>query len=165
MTGMFLDKEKYTAALMYMLSRLKAIEGKKKLYKLFYFLDFDFFEAYDKSFTGETYVALGMGPAPRYLDALTDELTANGYLTIRKERKFPTHEKDTVIYQPKKAVGYKFTPQEKRMLDRVLTLYGGKTGKELEQLSHCQAPYISSGLGDVIPYEFAYYRDTPDLKS
>ncbi len=62
---MILDKGKYKAAFLYMLQVLGMIEGKKKACKLFYFLDFDYYEAYETSFTGETYVSYPMGPFPQ----------------------------------------------------------------------------------------------------
>ncbi|HWS83989.1 MAG TPA: hypothetical protein VN207_06990 [Ktedonobacteraceae bacterium] len=55
MATMVLDKEKYKDAFLYLLGALEKIEGKEKACKLFYFLDFDYYEAYDIPFTGETY--------------------------------------------------------------------------------------------------------------
>lgn len=158
-----LDKEKYKAAFLYMLNKLGKIMGKKKAYKLFYFLDFDYFEAYEKPFTGETYVALPMGPAPRYFDAITEELKKENKIKIEKIKTMPQHENDTIIYTPKTKVDYKFSTEEKTMLDRIIKVYGGLTGKDLEDLSHNQAPYAAVGNNDVIPYEFSFYRDTPNL--
>ena len=158
-----LDKEKYKAALVYMLSKEGGIEGKKKMYKLFYFLDFDYYEAFGKSFTGETYTALKMGPAPQYFDAISRELEKAGVIEIKKIRKLADHENDTVVYNAKKKIDYKFSAREKKMLDRIMKQYGDNTGKQLEDISHCQAPYRASDIGDVIPYELSYYRDTPGL--
>lgn len=160
-----LDKEKYKAALLYILSKLGKIEGKKKAYKLFYFLDFDFYEAYEKPFTGETYTALQMGPAPRYFDAIAEELKNDGIIEIKRERMSPLHDNDTVIFLSKKETAYKFSKQEKDMLDRIVTVYGNLNGKALEELSHAQAPYAAVNLYDVIPYEYSLYRDTDNLTS
>lgn len=163
MGSYILDEQKYKAAVLYFLQKLGSIVGKKKAYKLFYFLDFDFFEAYGKPLTGETYTKLPMGPAPKYFDAITDQLVSDGYVGIKKERTSPNHDNDTVIYTPLKQMDYKFSSQEIKMLDRISRLYGGFTGKQLEDLSHTQAPYLAVSLGTVMPYEFSYYRDTADL--
>ena len=164
MINYFPDKNKYKAAFLYILNKLGKIEGKKKAYKLFYFLDFDYYEAYEKPFTGETYVALPMGPAPRYFDTVADELIEEGSIEIKKLRKMSYHENDTVIFSPKKKTNFKFTKEEQNMLNRIIKIYGNKTGKDLEKLSHNQAPYSAVNLYDVIPYEFTFYRDTPNLK-
>lgn len=164
MANFVLDKEKYKAAFLYLLEKLGKIEGKKKAYKLLYFLDFDFYEAYDRPFTGETYTALPMGPAPRYFDGIAEELQKEGLIEIVKSKTQPYHENDTVIFSPKKIIKSHFSGEEQKMLDRVVKVYGNLTGKDLENLSHEQAPYAAVSLYDVIPYEFSYYRDTPNLK-
>jgi hypothetical protein len=51
MATMVLDKEKYKDAFLYLLCALGKIEGKKKVCKLFYFLDFDYYESYEPSTT------------------------------------------------------------------------------------------------------------------
>lgn len=163
MVNINLDKEKYKAALLYIANSLEGIEGMKKAYKLFYFLDFDFYEAYGKPFTGDTYKALEMGPAPIYFTSIAQELVDENKMEIKKVRKSLSHENDTIIYKPLKNTDYKFTGEEKKMLDRIIKLYGNQTGTNLEKLSHAEAPYNAVGLYQVIPYEYSIYRDTPNL--
>jgi len=104
-----------------------------------------------------------MGPAPTYFDAIAEELHNEGYIKISKERKSAFHENDTVIFKEIKPIPYEFSDNELRMLDRVVEKYGPLTGRELENISHSQAPYAAVSLNDVIPYEFSFYRDTPNL--
>ena len=49
---------------------------------------------------------------------------------------------------------------ELKMLDRIATKYGQLNGKQLEELSHAEAPYIATELRQEIPYELAFYRGT-----
>lgn len=158
-----LDKEKYKGAVLYIANSLGKIEGMKKAYKLLYFLDFDFFEAYEKPFTGETYKALPMGPAPLYFSGIIDELVKENSLKVEKVKMFPNHNNDTVIYKPLTKNSYKFSEPEKLMLDRVIKLYGNRNGKDLEVLSHFEAPYNAVDLYQIIPYEYSFYRDTSNL--
>ncbi len=158
-----LDKEKYKAAIVYICNSLGKIEGMKKAYKLFYFLDFDFYEAYDKPFTGEIYRALEMGPVPIYFSGVVQELVDEKKLKIRQVRMSPTHDNDTSVYLPLDNSDYKFNTEEKKMLDRIIKLYGYQTGKNLEKLSHAEAPYNAVNLNQIIPYEYSIYRDTPEL--
>ncbi len=160
---MILDKGKYKAAFLYMLQVLGMIEGKKKACKLFYFLDFDYYEAYETSFTGETYVSYPMGPFPQYFEPIVKEMEEEGIIRVGYEKKSPTHENETIIYRPVEVPDYPFTKKERNMLDRVVKKYGALTGKDLQDLSHAQAPYNAVDLNEVIPYEFSFYRDTPDL--
>jgi uncharacterized phage-associated protein len=50
--------------------------------------------------------------------------------------------------------------EERQMLDRVARKYGNLNGKQLEELSHAEAPYIGTLLKQEIPYELAFYRGT-----
>lgn len=158
------NKEKYKAAFLYLARKLGKIEGKKKICKLFYFLDFDYYEAYNQPFTGDVYKAYPMGPVPTYLDVIIDELEREKSIRINKIRTFPNHENDTIVFEPKKGTDYTFTVEEKKMLDRIVRIYGNLTGKDLENLSHSQAPYNAVSTYEIIPYEFTYYRDTLGLK-
>lgn len=160
-----LDKIKYKEALLYIANVLGKIEGMKKAYKLFYFLDFDFFEAYNRPFTGDTYKSLPMGPAPIYFTSIVQELVAEKAMKIERKRTLPVHENDTTIYVPTKRSTYKFSKEEKQMLDRIIKQYGGMTGKDLERLSHTEVPYNAVEVGEIIPYEYSAYRDTPNLTS
>ena len=160
-----LDKTKYKAALLYIADALGKIEGMKKAYKLFYFLDFDFFEAYDRPFTGETYKSLQMGPVPIYFTAIVEELVNEKLIKIEKKRMSPAYENDATIYVPIKQPSYKFSKEEKHMLDRIIKQYGGMTGKDLEKLSHTEVPYNAVEVGEIIPYEYSIYRDSTNLTS
>src|SRR3989344_2788337 len=49
---------------------------------------------------------------------------------------------------------------KKKMLGVVVVKYGHLNGKQLEELSHAEAPYIGTELRKEIPYELAFYRGT-----
>jgi uncharacterized phage-associated protein len=163
MTTAILDKEKYKAAFLYMLEHLGKIEGRKKACKLFYFLDFDYYEAYEKPFTGETYVAFPMGPVPEKFREIEEEMEREGLISTYQRKMSPTHDNLTTFYKPETSVDYPFTEQERKMLDRIIRKYGASTGKELEDITHCQAPYNAVDLREAIPYEYTFYRETSDL--
>lgn len=75
--------KKYEQAILYLCFKLgKEIRGKKKLAKLLYFADFDFFEKNQKSITGDIYKALPMGPFPVSLDAITKKIAKEKMLSI-----------------------------------------------------------------------------------
>ena len=68
---MTLQKKKYQQVILYLCKKLGGeIQGKKKLAKLLYFADFDFFEKNQKPITGDTYKALPMGPVQSLLRKL-----------------------------------------------------------------------------------------------
>jgi uncharacterized phage-associated protein len=163
MTTMLLDTKKYKAAFLYMLQSLGKIEGKKKACKLFYFLDFDYYEAYETSFTGETYVSYKMGPFPQYFQPLVEEMQVEGLIQCTTKRREDWHENETITYTSTGTLDFPWTAQERAMLDRIAEKYGALSGGELEDRTHAEAPYNAVDLNEVIPYEFSFYRGTPDL--
>lgn len=158
---MALNKAKYENAILYLTRRLGGeVHGKKKLAKLLYFLDFDFFEKNERSVTGDEYKALPMGPFPSAMDGITAGLAGSGKLTIEKRSEYSGYE-PTEVYgakvEPDIAV---FDPEEVAMLDRVILKYGNLNGKQLQDLTHAEAPYIGTEPNQVIFYELAAYRGT-----
>lgn len=158
---MVLHTEKYKQAILYLCIKLgKEIKGKKKLAKLLYFVDFDFFEKNQKYFTGDKYKALLMGPFPISLNNITREMVRDKSLKIKSVQErdgYIATEIYTCLKEPKLSV---FSKEEKDMLDRVVKKYGHLTGKQLEDLTHAEAPYSGTKSNDFIFYELAFYRGT-----
>ena len=165
MVPTILDKTKYKAAFLWMLQSLKKIEGTAKAAKLFYFLDFDYYEAYEVSFTGEVYVAYPKGPYPYYFEAIVEEMEAEGLICCDYVQKVPEDERETVTYSPVGMLDYRWVAQESSMLDRIVKKYGVVDEKDLEDLSRSQAPYYAVELGEIVPYVYSFYRGTSDLTS
>lgn len=158
---MAISKKKYQQVILYFCRKLGGeIRGKKKLAKLLYFADFDFFEKNQTSITGDLYKALPMGPFPTAFDDVTKEMSKKNMIETKtveeREGYFPT-EVYRCIDEPDESV---FSQEEKKMLDRVITKYGHLNGKQLEDLTHGEAPYIGTELKKEIPYELAFYRGT-----
>ena len=158
---MSLNRKKYQNAILYLCSKLKGeIRGKKKLAKLLYFVDFDLYEKKQKAITGEKYFAYPMGPFPEALEDITNEMIEGKTLNIRQDKGVngynPT-EVYTYLVEPDISI---FDDEERKMLDRIVLKYGNLTGKQLEGLSHAEAPYIGTELRKEIPYELAFYRGT-----
>jgi uncharacterized phage-associated protein len=158
---MAIDSKKYKQAILYLCSKLgKEVRGKKKLAKLLYFVDFDFFEKYQKYFTGDKYKALPMGPVPISLNKITQELVKEKALQINSVKEREGYN-PTEIYICKKDPDLAiFSPEEKKMLDRVVMRYGHLNGKQLEDLTHAEAPYSGTKPNGEIFYELAFYRGT-----
>lgn len=155
------NAQKFSEAILYLLAHAPngTIEGKKKLAKLLYFVDFNFFEAFEKPFTGATYRALPMGPVPQELDAI---LTALEGKEIEIKKKSIGLANDMVIYslnaKPSKLTFKTLSDDEKKVLDKVARDYGRLNGKTLEHVTHSEAPYNAVVSGEYIPYELAFYR-------
>lgn len=158
---MSIHRKKYLNAILYLCQNLKGeVRGKKKLAKLLYFVDFDLYEKIQRSLTGDTYRALPMGPMPVSLEEITDELTKGGLLNVERVEERQGYN-PTEVYKCLQAPDISsFSKEEKEMLDRIITKYGHLNGKQLEELSHAEAPYAGTEPKKIIPYELAFYRGT-----
>ncbi len=158
---MSLHRKKYQNAILYLCHKLKGeVRGKKKLAKLLYFADFDLYEKIQKSITGDIYRALPMGPVPAALEEITVEMEKKKMLGVEKLEEHEGYNATEIykcLIEPDISV---FNEEEKKMLDRIVVKYGHLTGKQLEELSHAEAPYIGTELRKEIPYELAFYRGT-----
>ena len=158
---MSLNRKKYQNAVLYFCRKLKGeVRGKKKLAKLLYFADFDFYEKNQKSITGDDYIALPMGPVPSALEKITSEMVKRNMLGVDQVEEIKGYNPTEVyrcITEPDLSV---FNDEERRMFDRIVVKYGHLNGKQLEELSHSEAPYVGTELKQRIPYELSFYRDT-----
>lgn len=155
------NKEKYTNVILYLCSKLGGeVRGKKKLAKLLYFVDFDSFEKMQRSITGDLYKALPMGPVPDSLQEVTVEMADKGMLqveSVSENKGYNPTEVYKCLTAPEVSV---FSEEERRILDRVILKYGHLNGRQLEELTHAEAPYNGTEPLQEIPYELAYYRAT-----
>lgn len=155
--------EKYENTVLYLCSALGgSLHGKKKLAKLLYYIDFDRYEYQEstKTITGDTYQAWKMGPVPKHYTRVIAALEKKrliktqsvegpgGYLPI---------EVYTSSAEPDMSV---FDEDDKFILNRVVKQYGGLTGKQLEDLSHAEAPFIATEQSQEIAFDLAFYRGT-----
>ncbi|MDP2586584.1 MAG: Panacea domain-containing protein [Candidatus Komeilibacteria bacterium] len=155
-----ISEKKYKEVILYLAEKLGGeIKGKKKLAKLLYFVDFDFFEKFQKSLTGDVYKALPMGPFPITMERVLTDMAREEKITIKFE-KVRADYNPTEIYRVKKKIEGNFSKEEQQILDRVVLKYGNLSGKQLEDLTHAEAPYIGTAPNQEIAYELAYYRGT-----
>lgn len=158
---MLLNRKKYQNAVLYLCRKLGGeVRGKKKLAKLLYFVDFDLYEKRQKPLTGDVYRALPMGPIPSALDEITITMKKKKLLSIENIREHTGYNATEVYRCLKEPDVSAFDKEEKKMLDRIAMKYGHLNGKQLEELSHAEAPYIGTELRREIPYELAFYRGT-----
>lgn len=155
-----LNQKKYQNTVAYLCQKLGGeVRGKKKLAKLLYFADFDFYEKNQKSITGDIYKALPMGPFPVSLDEVTTEMQEKKVIAIEQVKEREGYN-PTEVYRCLTTDFSALDDEEKQMLDRVVLKYGNLNGKQLEELSHSEAPYIATELSKEIAYELAFYRGT-----
>lgn len=155
--------KKYVNAILFLCKKLGgSVVEKKKLYKLLYYIDFDKYEYKEsmKSITGNEYIAWKMGPVPKDRGIVLDLMMADGLLE-ESEVHISDGINNAIKYTAKKEPDMSlFDEDEIFIMERVVKKYGQLTGKQLEILTHAEAPYIATEQNEVIDYGLAFYRET-----
>ncbi|MEA3506115.1 MAG: helix-turn-helix domain-containing protein, partial [Elusimicrobiota bacterium] len=81
------NKDKFKQVLLYILEKCgaKPNVGETVLYKLLYFIDFNYYETFEEPLMGESYRRIKYGPAPSHFNMVVDEM-----ITAREIKKVTT---------------------------------------------------------------------------
>jgi uncharacterized phage-associated protein len=127
------------------------------LYKLLYFIDFDYYEKTGKFLTGLTYVRNHYGPTPtRSFVDVVKQMEANDELEVISTKFFNNTQKK---YLPNvKADLRDLSAKELEHINETLARLSDKTATELSELSHYDTPWLSAKQGEPISYRSVFYR-------
>ncbi len=150
--------KKFKQVLLYVLEKVgaKPNVGMTVLYKLFYFIDFDYYEKYEQQLMGLTYFKNTHGPTPREFKKVIDQMkideeieqVKSTYFKFEQKKFLPRVEADLSL----------LNGRELDMIDDVLKRYADRSARELSDMTHRDMPWQASKDGENIDYEFAFYR-------
>ncbi len=150
---------KFKETLLYVLSKVgaKPNVGETVIYKLLYFIDFDFYEKYEEQLIGATYIKNHHGPTPVEFKTIVEEMIKNGelvqvpgkYFNYPQRRYLPLRE--AYLTKLKDA-------RELKHIDEVLDRLGDKNAKELSDYSHEDVPWVVATENKPLDYETVFYR-------
>lgn len=154
-----INEKKYKNAILFFAKKIQnGTLGKLKLMKLLYFLDFDFFEKYGRSVTGDEYLRFEYGPVPRMGEKILKKMSGNE-IKITK-RKMALGLNDQMHIEALKDFDINvFAKEELLMLEEVADKWEKFVGAEMKNASHGEAPWIATKPNGVIDYNLAYYRN------
>lgn len=150
--------DKFKQVLLYILETAGARPniGLTVLYKLLYFIDFDYYEKYEMQLMGLTYFKNTHGPAPREFKMVIDQMIADGEVEQVASKYFTREQKK---YLPRKSPDLSLlNGRELEMIDSVLERYGDKSATQLSEMSHRDTPWKATESGENIDYDLAFYR-------
>lgn len=151
--------EKFKEVLLYVLGKVGAKPniGETALYKLLYFIDFDFYEKFEKQLTGACYIKNHYGPTPVEFKKITKEMEQKGEIEKVRSKYFQYERKK---YLPRREPDLtKLSAQEIKHIDEVLARLSDKNAQELTEYSHSDTPWLVHENGEIISYESVFYRD------
>lgn len=153
------DLEKLKVMIHYIIGRCGFQEnvGRVVLFKLLYFSDFDNYELYEQSISGETYLRKRMGPVPLHFQDAITELKKEGKINETTETviNFPKYKYSSLI-QPDTSI---LSSKELQVIDDTINRISHFLSKEISEYSHGDIPWRIAKEGEALNYEAVFYRD------
>lgn len=154
-----INEQKYKSIILFFANKVRnGTLGKLKLMKLLYYLDFDFYEKYGKSVSGDQYLRFENGPVPRMAEKML-KLMNEDQIKIRKV-KLVGYNNPHMLIEPLQVCDISlFTKEEVLMMTEIADKWEKFTGTDMKNATHGEAPWIATEPNDVIDYNLAYYRN------
>ncbi|GAB4294200.1 MAG: hypothetical protein Kow0090_08800 [Myxococcota bacterium] len=151
--------DKFKEVLLYILNKAGARPnvGETVIYKLLYFIDFDFYEKYEEQLMGALYIKNHHGPTPVEFKAIVKRMEEEGELERVKSKYY---EYEQTKYLPRKSPDLSLlSGLEIKHIDETLDRLAHLNASELSDLSHKDVPWMIAENGTPISYESVFYRD------
>lgn len=131
--------------------------GQTVLYKLLYFIDFDYYELFETQLMGLKYIKNTFGLTPIDFAKLIKEMEKSGEIEAIKTKIFSIDmAKYLPLIEPDLSL---LSAQELAHIDKILEKHSDKSAKELSDFSYKDVPWISASDKEQIDYEAAFYRN------
>ncbi|MFZ2975395.1 MAG: type II toxin-antitoxin system antitoxin SocA domain-containing protein [Candidatus Moraniibacteriota bacterium] len=155
------NQKKFKTVLTYILKKVggKPNIGMTAIYKLLYFIDFDYYEKFEKQLMGAVYIKNHYGPTPVMFGKIIEEMKSKNEIEEVRS-KFYDKEQKKFFLNPEYEID--LTPlsaQEIKHIDWELRRLADKTAKELSDLSHEDMPWRVAKIGEEVQYNGVFYRD------
>jgi len=154
-----INEKKYKNIILFFANKIRnGTLGKLKMMKLLYFLDFDYFEKYGNSVTGDKYLRWDNGPVPYIAEKILDKMDGAEIKILK--RKVGSGYNDQLHIEALKNFDINlFSREELLMMEEVADKWERHTGAEMKSASHGEAPWIATKPNEFIDYNLAYYRN------
>lgn len=153
--------EKFKEVLLYILNAVgsKSNIGESVIYKILYFIDFDFYEKYEEQLIGATYIRNHYGPTPVEFRKIVERMIADKEIEKIKSEYFSYPQ--TKYLPLKEADISKLKPEEIKMINDVLNRLSDMNAAQISVYSHSDVPWLTTQEGEPIEYESVFYRTPP----
>lgn len=150
--------KKFKQVLLYIVSKVGSHPniGQTALYKLLYFIDFDYYEKYQKFLIGATYMKNTHGPSPVSFAKIAKDLESQGKLVEVRSKYFGYDQKKYMVTAESEVS--ELSAQELKHIDDELARLASKSAKELSDLSHIDTPWRVAGEKEILNYRHVFYR-------
>ena len=152
--------QKFKEVLLYVLNKIgsKPNIGESVLYKLLYFIDFDFYEKYEEQLIGATYIKNHYGPTPKEFIKIVKKMEGKDLIKVKDSYfKYP----QTKYLSKRESDLTRLKAHEIKMIDSVLDRLSDMNAAEISNYSHKDVPWLTTENGEIIDYESVFYRTNP----
>ncbi|MBU1091478.1 DUF4065 domain-containing protein [Patescibacteria group bacterium] len=152
------NTKKFKEVLLYILGKVGSRPniGQTVLYKLLYFMDFDYYEKYEEQFVGATYIKNTFGPTPISFAKIIKQMESDGQLVEVKSKYF---DRDQTKYIPVKEPDVSnLSGRELKHIEDEIERLAHLSARQLSELSHKDTPWLVAKDKEVINYEHVFYR-------
>lgn len=152
--------KKFEQVFLYILAKIggKPNIGQTVLYKLLYFIDFDYYEKYEEQLIGAKYMKNTHGPTPIMFAKIVDRMEKERKVEKVKS-KFYKYEQTKYLVNPNLPVDLSaLSAQELAHIDWEINRLGDLTATQISALSHIDTPWVAAGDRESLEYEHVFYR-------
>ena len=152
--------EKFKQVLLYILSKVggKPNVGQTVLYKLLYFIDFDYYEKFEEQLIGARYMKNTHGPTPIAFAKIIKELEQDGKIETVKS-KFYKFDQTKYLVNPNTPIDLTgLSGTDIAHIDWELSRLSDLTASQISALSHKDTPWLVAKEKEIMGYEFVFYR-------
>lgn len=152
--------KKFKEVLLYILNKVgsKPNIGETVLYKLLYFIDFDFYERYEEQLIGAKYIKNHHGPTPVEFIKIIEQMESKDLIKVKdKYFQYP----QTKYLPLRKPDLRELKSQEIELIDEVLNKLSDMNATQISEYSHYDVPWLTTKDGEEIKYESVFYRTPP----
>jgi len=152
--------KKFKEVLLYILNKIgsKSNIGETVLYKILYFIDFDYYEKYEEQLVGATYQKNHYGPTPKEFIKIVAQMEGKDLRKLKDEYfKYP-RTKYLPLREPDLSI---LNANEIQLIDNVLNKLSDMNASQISEYSHNDIPWLTTEDGKIIEYESVFYRTTP----
>jgi len=153
--------KKFKEVLLYILNKVGAKPniGETVLYKILFYIDFDYYERFEEQLIGATYIKNHHGPTPKEFIKIVEKMendkdlmrVKDNYFSYPQTKYLPLREPDLTV----------LNGREKELIDEVLNKLSDMNASQISEYSHNDVPWLTTDEGKVIPYESVFYRTAP----
>lgn len=153
--------DKFKEVFIYILNKIgsKPNVGETVVYKLFYFIDFNFYERFEEQFIGATYIKNHYGPTPVEFKKIVDRMIADREIE-RVESNYFSYPQTKYLPLRKPELS-KLKANEIEVIDDVLNRISDMNAAQISDYSHNDVPWLTTDDGEIIEYESVFYRSAP----